>query len=127
MRAAIEGYVAFVDGGAQDTEYADTYLAVPRVGEDPVGTAPMTIGGTGTELFDAMAQLQDVPFVPQKAQLTAPITFSLGNQAAFSFRLWANADGRDLTIDIIEVMSFDENGKIAHQMAYWGADNVTLL
>ncbi|MEU9352413.1 hypothetical protein AB0D65_15695 [Streptomyces griseoloalbus] len=60
-----------------------------------------------------MKQLLDVPFTPKKAELTAPISFSLGNKAAMAFKLWAEVDGRNISIDIIEVMTFDESGRFA--------------
>jgi steroid delta-isomerase len=125
MRKVIEGYVANLN--QFDPGYVESYLAVPRRGEDPVGTRPITITGEGDDVMSEMSQLLDVPFRPLKAEMTAPPTFSMGDKAAFSFRLWAEVDGRDLTIDIIEVVTFDEDGKIAEQLAYWGADNVTLL
>lgn len=59
--------------------------------------------------------------------MTSNPTFSLGNKGAMSFRLWAEVDGRNLIIDIIEVMEFNEDGKVIEQLAYWGADNVTLM
>jgi steroid Delta-isomerase len=30
-----------------------------------------------------------------------------------------------MTIEIISVMTFDEDGKIASMKAYWGPDNIT--
>jgi hypothetical protein len=97
-----EGYVANL-GASKSAEFkalGERYFATPRRGEDPVGTKPITLGASGME--KDMAQLFDVPFVPIKGEMTAPPTFSLGNKAAMSFRLWAEVDGRKLTIDIIE-------------------------
>ncbi len=125
MRKAIEGYIDNITN--PDPDYAAKYLAVPRTIQDPVGTKPITLRGNGEESLDEMKQLLDVPFTPKRAELTAPISFSLGNTAAMAFKLWAEVDGRDLSIDIIEVMTFDESGKICDQMAYWGVENVTVL
>ncbi len=76
----------------------------------------MTFTGDGDALGE-MGQLLDVPFTPIKAELTAPPTFSFGFRAAISFRLCADVDGRKLTIDIIEVMTFDEDGRVTEQLA----------
>jgi len=32
-----------------------------------------------------------------------------------------------LTIDIIEVVTFDEDGRVIEQLTYWGEDNVQFL
>jgi steroid delta-isomerase len=44
-----------------------------------------------------------------------------------AFRLFAEMDGCNISIDIIDVMTFDESGKICDFMAYWGVENVALL
>ena len=69
----------------------------------------------------------DVPFIPKKAELVAPISTSFGNSAAMAFKFYAEVDGQDITIDIIEVVKFNESGEIIEQMAYWGKDNVSLI
>jgi steroid Delta-isomerase len=48
---------------------------------------------------------------------------ALGNEAAFLWRL--NMGG--MSIEIISVMTFDDDGKIASMKAYWGPENVTQL
>ncbi|WP_053637144.1 hypothetical protein [Streptomyces sp. XY152] len=125
MRKAVQGYIDNLNN--PDPDYAATYLAVPRSGEDPVGTKPFTIRGSWEDLLNEMKDLIDVSFTPRRAELTAPISFSLGNKAAMAFKLWAEVDGHNISIDIVEVMAFDESGKICEQMAYWGVENVTVL
>jgi steroid delta-isomerase len=125
MRKALEGYIANLN--APDPDYAETYLAAPRTIEDPFGIEPVSLSGTGQEQRDAMSQLIDVPFRPLKAEITAPVSLSLGNKAALPFKLWAEVDGRTLTIDIVNVFTFDEDGRICDQWAFWGVDNVTYL
>jgi hypothetical protein len=36
-------------------------------------------------------------------------------------------DGRNISIDIVDVMTFDESGKTSDFMANWGMANVALL
>jgi hypothetical protein len=129
MRTVLEGYVANlgISKSAEFKAFAERYFVTPRLMEDPVGTKPITLGANGDSMEKDMAQLLDVPFMPIKGKMTAPPTFSLGNKAAMSFRLWADVDGRKLTIDIIETMTFNAEGKVTEQLAYWGVDNVTLL
>ena len=45
----------------------------------------------------------------------------LGNEAAYFWRLMIGG----MTIEIISVMTFDDDGKIASMKAYWGPDNIT--
>jgi steroid delta-isomerase len=127
MRAVCEGYIANLN--APDPAYAENYFAVPRSVEDPLGTKPITLQGGvgGQDQLDAMDELLDVPFTPLRAEQTAPVSLSLGNKAALPFKLWAEVDGRTLTIDIVDVFTFDEDGRICDQWAFWGVENVTFL
>lgn len=50
-----------------------------------------------------------------------------GNEAAFQFRLTVKAGDGGMVIEPIDVMAFDEDGKVAAMKAYWSADNVTSL
>jgi hypothetical protein len=129
MREVLEGYVARlgVSNADEFAAFSEKYLALPRGGQDPVGSKPFRFEEGKTDFFTETADIYDVPFIPIKGEMTAPPTFSMANQAAMSFRLWAEVDGRYLTIDIIEVMTFSQEGKIIEQMAYWGASNVTFL
>lgn len=50
-----------------------------------------------------------------------------GNEAAFQFRLTVKAGDGGMVIEPIDVMAFDEDGKVAAMKAYWSADNVSSL
>jgi len=50
-----------------------------------------------------------------------------GNEAAFQFRLTVTAGERRMVIEPIDVMVFDNRGKIASMKAYWSAADVTQL
>jgi steroid delta-isomerase len=104
MRKAVQGYIDNLNN--PDPDYVAKYLALPHTVEDPVGAKPMNVS-SWDDVQDQMKDLIDVPFIPKRAELTAPISFSLGNKAAMAFTLWAEVDGRDISIDIIEVMTFD--------------------
>jgi len=48
-----------------------------------------------------------------------------GNEAAFQFRLTVTAGEHRVVIEPIDVMVFDDHGKIAAMKAYWSAADVT--
>jgi steroid delta-isomerase len=50
-----------------------------------------------------------------------------GNEAAFQFRLTVTAGEHKIVIEPIDVMVFDNRGKIAAMKAYWSAADVTRL
>jgi steroid delta-isomerase len=50
-----------------------------------------------------------------------------GNEAAFQFRLTVAAGGHRMVIEPIDVMVFDDRGKITAMKAYWSAADVTQL
>jgi steroid delta-isomerase len=50
-----------------------------------------------------------------------------GNEAAFQFRLTVTAGEHRMVIEPIDVMVFDNGGKITAMKAYWSAADVTQL
>lgn len=50
-----------------------------------------------------------------------------GNEAAFQFRLTLNAGDSPMVIEPIDVMVFDDDGKVAAMKAYWSAKDITQL
>ncbi len=50
-----------------------------------------------------------------------------GNEAAFHFRLTVIAGDHRMLIEPIDVMAFDDDGKVTSMKAYWSPDNVTQL
>jgi steroid delta-isomerase len=125
MREVMEAYVANI--GKDSPEFAANHLAANLAGEDPVGASgPHPHDGVET-FAQVIERLLDVPFTPKKAELISPVSFSLENKAAMAFKFWAEVDGRNITIDIIDVMTFDASGKICDIRAYWGVENVTVL
>jgi steroid Delta-isomerase len=52
---------------------------------------------------------------------------ALGQEAAFHWRLSLDFDDNSMRIDIISVMTFNDDGKIASMKAYWSPDNITQL
>lgn len=125
MRAVMESYIENINN--PHPEFRARHIAETGTGEDPVGSRPSDTAEGVQHFAQALERLIDVPFTPKKAELISPISFSLGNKAAMAFKFWAEVDSRNVSIDIIDVMTFDETGKICNIMAYWGVENVTLL
>jgi steroid Delta-isomerase len=48
-----------------------------------------------------------------------------GNEAAFQFRMTVTAGDSRMVIEPIDVMVFDDDGKVAAMKAYWSANDVT--
>jgi steroid Delta-isomerase len=104
------------DGKADDIAalYADDATV-----EDPVG-GEVHIGRTAIRGFYTSIE-------KGKAQTEVLTLRALGNEAAFQWTLSLDFDDNGMRIDIISVMTFDDEGKIASMKAYWGPDNVTQL
>jgi steroid delta-isomerase len=53
---------------------------------------------------------------------------ALGHEAAFLWRLTVDlGEGAKMCIEIISVMTFDDDANITSMKAYWGPDNITQL
>jgi steroid Delta-isomerase len=108
-------YLEFVSKGQPD-DIAGLYADDATV-EDPVG-GEVHIGRQAIRGF--YGTLENV-----KAQTEVLTLRALGNEAAFHWTMSIDFGGNGMRIDIISVMTFDEESKIASMKAYWGQDNVT--
>jgi len=108
---AVEQYLETVSQGGPD-DIAALYAEDATV-EDPVG-GEVHIGRQAIRGF--YTTIENVESKTEVVTLRA-----LGNEAAFLWRLTIGG----MTIEIISVMTFDEDGKIASMKAYWGPDNIT--
>ncbi|MCE7786549.1 hypothetical protein M3663_00730 [Staphylococcus xylosus] len=122
MKKVMQNHIDAINN--KSTKPTSEYYADNIIAEDPNGTR--TFKGK-KEIFEEFPKMANVSFIPQKAELVAPISASYGNSSAMAFKLYAQVDGHDITIDIIETMSFNNNGQITEIMAYWGKENVTLI
>jgi steroid delta-isomerase len=108
---AVNRYLELLAKGQADA-IADLYATDATV-EDPVGGG-VHIGRQAIRGFYTS--------VESVASKTEVVTLrALGNEAAFFWRLIIGG----MTIEIISVMTFDDDGKIASMKAYWGPDNIT--
>jgi steroid delta-isomerase len=111
----VNRYLEFLSKGQPD-EIAALYADDATV-EDPVG-GEVHIGRQAIRGFYGMIE-------NTKAQTELFTLRALGNEAAFHWTLSIDFGGNGMRIDIISVMTFDEDAKIASMKAYWSQDNVT--
>jgi steroid delta-isomerase len=113
----VNRYLELVAAGRAD-DVVELYAEDATV-EDPVG-GEVHIGRQAIRGF--YGAIENV-----KAQTEVVTLRALGNEAAFHWTLTLDFGGSGMRIDIITVMTFNDDGKIASMKAYWGPDNVTQL
>jgi steroid delta-isomerase len=113
----VNRYLELVAAGRAD-DVVDLYADDATV-EDPVG-GEVHIGRTAIRGF--YGAIENV-----KAQTEVFTIRALGNEAAFHWTLTLDFGGSGMRIDIISVMTFNDDGKIASMKAYWSPDNVAQL
>lgn len=113
----VHRYIAVLnDGGVEDLV---SFYAADATLEDPVG-GEVHIGTQAIRgFYSAIAGLERV------CELVS-LRVS-GNEAAFQFRLTVTAGDDAMRVEPIEVMVFDDRGKVTAMKAYWSADDVTRL
>lgn len=112
----IQRYVDLVASGTADQVtalYADGATV-----EDPVGTEVRTTREQIREFYAGIEGLE------QEGRLvTARVA---GGQAAFQFELVTKAGERTYTLSPIDVMTFDDDGRITSMRAYWGDEDLVV-
>lgn len=114
---AVNSYLELVSKGQADA-ITDLYADDATI-EDPVG-GEVHIGRAAIRGF--YTAVENV-----KAQTDVVTLRALGNEAAFHWTLSLDFGDNGMRIDIISVMTFTDDGKIASMKAYWGPENVTPL
>lgn len=120
MKAAIDRYVTSHSAGDIDgivALFADDASAWDPAGSDPhVGADAIRAFFTGThEMADRLT-----------LTLTGPVRCS-GNFAAFPMTATTEIGDMRMEIDIIDVMTFDDEGKIVEMTAYWDMEDARTL
>ena len=111
MTTAVNRYLETVSQGRPDDIVA--LYAEDATVEDPVGS-DLHIGRGAIRGFYKAVE-------GANAETEVVTLRALGNEAAFFWRLIIGG----MTIEIISVMTFDDEGQIASMKAYWGPDNTT--
>ena len=117
MRAALQAYVdgfAAKDSGAVAALFADD----ARI-EDPVGGTKIVEGRDAVdEFYRGAVEAVD------RLELVAPIRASHGNAAAMAFDIHLAFGDTRAIIRAIDVMTFDDDGRIVDMKAYHGPGDV---
>jgi steroid Delta-isomerase len=114
-----QGMQAYIDRYNQDDlEGVVGLYADDATVEDPVGT-PVKSGKAAIRDFYKYAMTTGA-----RLSLVAPIRASHGNSAAMAFDVKLNYQGAQMVINVIDVMTFDEQGKFKSMRAYWGPSDM---
>ena len=108
---AVHRYLATIEAGQPD-DIAALYADDATI-EDPVG-GEVHIGREAIRGF-----YKSVENANAKAEIVT--LRALGNEVAWLWRLSIHT----MVIEIISVMTFDDEAKIASMKAYWGPDNIS--
>lgn len=128
MRTSVQAYSDLFNAG--DYKAIAALFSDDAVVIDPVGTAPK-IGKKNIVEFYKMATRGGT-----KLENPGPVRIA-ANMAAFPLKALIKGIKAEnkvvdvdlpngaMTIDIIDVFTFDEAGKITNMQAYWGPSNIT--
>lgn len=116
MKSVLQKYI---DGfNNKDSDAITSLFADSARIEDPVGSEPIE----GKD--NILAFYQKGVSMVEKLELAAPIRGSHGNSAAMAFIITMNMDGKPMQINAIDVMTFNDSGKIVDMKAYWGVEDI---
>lgn len=114
IRAAVRRYLDTVATGTA-AEIAALYHPDATL-EDPVGSPPHT-GRAAIEKFYS-------PLESARRRTELLSVRVSGDNAAFSFRVVTETGGKTITVEPIDVMTFDEDARITGMRAFWSAEDV---
>jgi steroid delta-isomerase len=118
IRTAFERYVAALTDG--DAGAVTDLFAHDATIEDPVGAPPVTGRAAILAFYRSAIARAGGPTV----RLSGPVRIA-GAFGAAPLQSDAVRDGRAVRLDIIDVMRFDDAGRILSMTAYWGPENVS--
>ncbi|MFL6055707.1 MAG: nuclear transport factor 2 family protein [Actinoallomurus sp.] len=110
MKATLQRYLDALN--AADADAVVALFAEDAVVMDPYGKAPHEGRAAIAKFFGDVCQSGAT------ATLDTPIRGSYGDRAAMAFTVHV---GDDWHIRVIDVMTFDDTGKIIRMEAYWGS------
>ncbi|TQF74646.1 steroid delta-isomerase [Rhodococcus spelaei] len=116
IRAAVTRYLAAVGGGTS-ADVAALYADDATL-EDPVGTEPK-VGREAIEKF--YSALDAVQNTTELLSLRVA-----GNSAAFHFRVVTDTGEQTVTIEPIDVMTFDDQARITSMRAFWSPEDMVV-
>ena len=114
IRATVESYIRSVAKGTTD-EVLALYAPGATV-EDPVGTDVRTTEASLREFYSMIE-----PLTQTGELLSLKIA---GGNAAFLFRLTTHLGEQDLVMEVVDVMTFDDDARITGMKAYWSQEDM---
>ncbi|NKY87863.1 nuclear transport factor 2 family protein [Nocardia veterana] len=116
IRTAVQHYLDAVATGTA-ADIAALYAEDATV-EDPVGSAPHRGRAEIEKFYRALES---------RSRTTELRTLRVaGDSAAFVFRVSTESDDHTTTIEPIDVMTFDADGRITSMRAFWSRDDITV-
>lgn len=112
IRSTITRYMAAMSAADRSTWLG--CFAPGATLEDPVGSDVLTGVEAIGEFFDSVHSMADgITMEP-----TGPVRVASG-QAAFPFRIISGSGDAALAMPVIDVMTFDDEGRITSMRAFW--------
>lgn len=118
MKAAMQQYIDGFKAG--DAEMLYSLFADNARIEDPVGGGNIVEGKEAIRAF-----YEGAVKVVDRLELEAPIRSSYSNAAAMPFVIYFEMDGEPTVTRAIDVMTFNEDGKIIDMKAYHGPSDAS--
>lgn len=120
MRSALQAYID--NFNAHDGEGLAALFADDARIEDPVGGSVIVEGRAAVDdFYSGAVEMVD------RLELVAPIRASHGSAAAMAFDILMHSEGQPMLIRVIDVMTFDADGKIIDMKAYHGPGDVEVV
>ncbi len=114
MRNAVHAYVDGINGRSLDGIV--NIFAEDASVEDPVGSVPVRGRAAITDFYRAALDLD------LTLSLQGPIRLAAGH-AAFPFQIAMAWRGEPVTIDVIDIFTFDDAGKVTSMKAIFSRNN----
>ncbi len=116
VREVVDRYVELVASGSADQIVA--LYAEDAVVEDPVGSEPRLGHAAIRDFYSTLDGLD------QRTRLLA--VRIAGGEAAVHFEVVTLADGATYTLAPVDVMAFDDDGRITSMRAYWADEDLVV-
>lgn len=113
MRGALQAYIDLFNN-SNGKGLAALFANNARI-EDPVGGGKIVEGRVAIDAF-----YRGAVTMVDRLELVAPIRTSHGASAAMAFDIHMQSAGQPILIRVIDVMTFDKNGRIVDMKAYHG-------
>lgn len=117
MRARVARYIECFNAGDRDA-WLDLFAPDASV-EDPVGTEPHVGRDAIGAFYDMAHSLADA----LELQLLEPVK-PCGDEIAFGMRIVTTLGGSRLFVDVIEIQTYDEAGRLTAMRAFWSMDEM---